>query len=158
MAEWLEAGTSAPNFTLMDMNGKEHSLSDYKGKIVVLYFYPKDMTPGCTAQACSFRDFNADFAELNTVVIGVSADEADSHRQFSEKHGLNFLLLSDPEHRVLESYGAWREKNMYGKISVGIVRSTYIIGPDGVILKVYKKASAATNAEDVLNLLKTSAV
>ena len=158
MAEWLEAGTSAPNFTLMDMNGKEHSLSDYKGKTVVLYFYPKDMTPGCTAQACSFRDFNADFAELNTVVIGVSADEADSHRQFSEKHGLNFLLLSDPEHRVLESYGAWREKNMYGKISVGIVRSTYIIGPDGVILKVYKKASAATNAEDVLNLLKTSAV
>ncbi len=154
MAEWLEAGTKAPDFTLADMDGKEHSLSEYRGQTVVLYFYPKDMTPGCTTQACSFRDYNKDFAQLNAVVIGVSADAGESHRKFSEKHGLNFLLLSDPEHRVLESYGAWREKNLYGKVSLGIVRSTYIIGPDGIIQKVYKKASAATNAEDVLKLLK----
>ena len=154
MAEWLEAGTKAPDFTLADMDGKEHSLSEYRGQTVVLYFYPKDMTPGCTTQACSFRDYNSDFAQLNAVVIGVSADAGESHRKFSEKYGLNFLLLSDPEHRVLESYGAWREKNLYGKVSLGIVRSTYIIGPDGIIQKVYKKASAATNAEDVLKLLK----
>ena len=154
MAEWLEAGTTAPDFTLADMDGKEHSLSEYRGQTVVLYFYPKDMTPGCTTQACSFRDYNSDFAQLNAVVIGVSADAGESHRKFSEKYGLNFLLLSDPEHRVLESYGAWREKNLYGKVSLGIVRSTYIIGPDGIIQKVYKKASAATNAEDVLKLLK----
>ena len=154
MAEWLEAGTKAPDFTLADMDGKEHSLSEYWGQTVVLYFYPKDMTPGCTTQACSFRDYNSDFAQLNAVVIGVSADAGESHRKFSEKYGLNFLLLSDPEHRVLESYGAWREKNLYGKVSLGIVRSTYIIGTDGIIQKVYKKASAATNAEDVLKLLK----
>ena len=154
MAEWLEAGTKAPDFTLADMDGKEHSLSEYRGQTVVLYFYPKDMTPGCTTQACSFRDYNKDFAQLNAVVIGVSADAGESHRKFSEKYGLNFLLLSDPEHRVLESYGAWREKNLYGKVSLGIVRSTYIIGTDGIIQKVYKKASAATNAEDVLKLLK----
>lgn len=154
MAEWLEAGTKAPDFTLADMDGKEHSLSEYRGQTVVLYFYPKDMTPGCTTQACSFRDYNSDFAQLNAVVIGVSADAGESHRKFSEKYGLNFLLLSDPEHRVLESYGAWREKNLYGKVSLGIVRSTYIIGPDGIIQKVYKKASAATNAEDVLKQLK----
>lgn len=154
MADWLEAGTVAPDFTLEDMDGKKHSLSDFRGKTVVLYFYPKDMTPGCTTQACSFRDYGEDFAKLNAVVIGVSADKPDSHRKFSEKYGLNFLLLSDPQHKVLESYGSWREKNLYGKISLGIARSTFIIGPDGVIQKVYKKARAATNAEDVLKLLQ----
>ncbi len=154
MAEWLEPGTIAPDFELKDMEGKTHHLSDFLGQTVVLYFYPKDNTPGCTTQACSFRDYNADFAALNAVVIGVSADKPESHRKFTEKHGLNFLLLSDPEHKVLEAYGAWREKNLYGKISLGIVRSTYVIAPDGSIQKIYKRASAKTNAEDVLKLLR----
>lgn len=157
MAEWLEVGTKAPDFTLEDMDGNKHSLSDYRGKTVVLYFYPKDMTPGCTTQACAFRDYNEDFAKLNAVVIGVSADKPESHRKFTEKHGLNFLLLSDPKHSVLEQYGSWREKNLYGNISLGIVRSTFIIDPEGVIQKVYKKARAKTNAEDVLKLLSEQA-
>jgi peroxiredoxin Q/BCP len=155
MAEWLEVGTPAPDFTLKDMDGNAHSLADYRGKTVVLYFYPKDMTPGCTTQACAFRDLNPEFKKLNAVVIGVSADEPERHRKFTEKHGLNYLLLSDPEHEVLEAYGAWREKNLYGKVSLGIVRSTYIIDPDGIIKKVYKRARAKTNAEDVLELLRS---
>lgn len=154
MADWLEAGAIAPDFALKDKDGKLHKLSDYRGQRVALYFYPKDDTPGCTKQACSFRDLRAEFAALNTVVIGVSADGEAAHRKFTEKYALNFLLLSDPAHEVLEAYGAWREKNLYGRLFMGIVRSTYLIGEDGIIQKVYKKARAASNAEDILKLLR----
>ncbi len=145
----LAEGTKAPLFTLDDQNGNNVSLSDFRGQKVVLYFYPKDNTPGCTKEACSIRDNMPDFSRLNVKILGVSRDSGESHRKFIEKQNLNFTLLSDPEHKVMEEYGAWGEKTLYGKKSMGVIRSTFVINEDGVIEKVYKKVNTATHGEDL---------
>lgn len=149
----LEVGEKVENFTLKDKHGKEVSLSDFTGKKVIIYFYPKDNTPGCTVEAKSYRDHNEDFENANVVVIGISKDSEESHLKFAEKHNLPFVLLSDPDKRVIEQFGVWKEKNMFGKKSMGIQRSTFILDEEGKIIKVYKKASAKTNAEDVKKFL-----
>ena len=145
----LAEGTKAPLFTLADQDGNNVSLSDFRGQKVVLYFYPKDNTPGCTKEACSIRDNMPDFSRLNVKILGVSRDSGESHRKFIEKQNLNFTLLSDPEHKVMEEYGAWGEKTLYGKKSMGVIRSTFVINEDGVIEKVYKKVNTATHGEDL---------
>lgn len=145
----LAEGTKAPLFTLADQDGSNVSLSDFRGQKVVLYFYPKDNTPGCTKEACSIRDNMPDFSRLNVKIFGVSRDSGESHRKFIEKQNLNFTLLSDPEHKVMEEYGAWGEKTLYGKKSMGVIRSTFVINEDGVIEKVYKKVNTATHGEDL---------
>lgn len=150
----LEAGTKAPQFTLPDQDGNPVSLSDFAGKKVVLYFYPRDNTPGCTRQACAFAAAYEDFKKLDAVVIGVSKDSAASHRKFAEKHGLPFLLLADPELTVLQAYGVWQEKKLYGKVSMGVVRSTYIIDESGVIETVMPKVKPDTNAAEILAYLR----
>jgi peroxiredoxin Q/BCP len=154
VSEWLEVGSKAPAFTLQSDSGKKIKLSDFKGKAVVLYFYPKDDTPGCTKEACAFRDASLQLQELGAVVLGVSPDDADSHAKFRDKFSLNFPLLSDPEHKMAEEYGAWREKNMYGKKSMGIQRSTYLIDGAGKIAKVWKKVSVDGHDAQVLEALK----
>ena len=146
----LEVGTKAPDFTLPDKDGQNVSLSDCAGKKVVLYFYPKDNTPGCTRQACAFAGAYEAFRTLDAVVIGVSKDSAASHRKFAEKYNLPFLLLSDPELTVLQAYGVWQEKKLYGKVSMGVVRATYLIDESGVIEKVMPKVKPDTNAADIL--------
>ena len=146
----LEVGTKAPDFTLPDKDGQNVSLSDFAGKKVVLYFYPKDNTPGCTRQACAFAGAYEAFRTLDAVVIGVSKDSAASHRKFAEKYNLPFLLLSDPELTVLQAYGVWQEKKLYGKVSMGVVRTTYLIDENGVIVKVMPKVKPDTNAADIL--------
>lgn len=146
----LEQGIKAPDFTLNDKDGKEVSLSDFLGKKVVLYFYPRDNTPGCTKQACGFRDNYDKYKDNDIVVIGISKDSEKSHSNFINKHDLPFILLSDPELKAIQSYDVWKEKNMYGKKSMGVVRTTYFIDEQGNIEKVYGKVKAATNAEDVL--------
>lgn len=151
----LEAGVKAPAFTLPDKDGNPVSLSDFLGKKVILYFYPKDNTPGCTRQACAFAGSYDAFRDLDAVVIGVSKDSTASHQRFAEKYNLPFLLLSDPELGVLQAYGVWQEKKLYGKVSLGVVRSTYIIDPQGVIEKVYPKAKPDTNAAEILEYLET---
>ena len=145
----LAEGTKAPLFTLADQNGNNVNLSDFRGQKVVLYFYPKDNTPGCTKEACSIRDNMPDFSRLNVKILGVSRDSGESHRKFIEKQNLNFTLLSDPEHNVMEEDGAWGEKTLYGKKSMGVIRSTFVINEDGVIEKVYKKVNTATHGEDL---------
>ena len=150
----LEAGMKAPDFTLPDKDGKPVSLSDFLGNRVVLYFYPKDNTPGCTRQACAFAGAYSEFRQLGAVVIGVSRDSTASHQKFAEKNSLPFILLSDPERLAIEAYGVWQEKKNYGKVSMGVVRSTFIIGPDGTIEKVMPKVEPHTNAEDVLKFLR----
>ena len=150
----LKAGMKAPDFTLPDKDGKPVSLSDFAGKRVVVYFYSRDNTPGCTRQACAFAGAYAEFEALGTVVIGISRDSAASHAKFAEKHGLPFVLLSDPERRAIEAYGVWQEKKNYGKVSMGVVRSTFIIGPDGIVQKAMPKVKPDTNAEDVLKFLR----
>ncbi len=135
----LEAGNKAPNFTLQDQNGDEQILSSRKGKWVVLYFYPKDMTPGCTTEACNFQEALPDFKKLNAEIIGISKDSVTRHRKFSDKYSLNFILVSDEDGSVCEAFGSWQLKKNYGKEYMGIVRSTFIINPDGVIAKVYPK-------------------
>jgi thioredoxin-dependent peroxiredoxin len=154
MAVTLEAGDKAPSFLLPDQDGKMHGLADYAGKTVVLYFYPKDMTPGCTAQACSLRDANAEIAAEGAVVLGVSTDDAASHERFRSAHELPFTLLVDQGAKVATRYGAWGEKVLYGRTSVGMIRSTFIIGPDGRLLKVWKRARAAGHGETVLKALR----
>ena len=146
----LEVGTKAPDFTLPDKDGQNVSLSDFAGKKVVLYFYPKDNTPGCTRQACAFAGAYEAFRTLDAVVIGVSKDSAASHRKFAEKYNLPFLLLSDPELTVLQAYGVWQEKKLYGKVSMGVVRTTYLIDENGVIEKVMPKVKPDTNAADIM--------
>lgn len=141
----------APDFTLQDESGKTHSLADYKGKWLVLYFYPKDDTPGCTAEACSLRDAATDISELDAEVIGVSADDAKSHGKFIAKHHLNFTLLSDPNKTVIEAYGAWGKK-MFGK--EGILRRTFIINPHGEVVKVYGRVTPLGHGEQVTAELK----
>ena len=150
----LEAGTKAPAFTLPDQDGASVSLSDFAGKKVVLYFYPRDNTPGCTRQACAFAAAYGEFQNLGAVVIGVSKDSAASHRKFAEKHGLPFLLLSDPELSAIQDYGVWQEKKNYGKVSMGVVRSTFIIDEAGVIEKVMPKVKPDTNAAEILDYLR----
>ena len=149
----VKENTMAPSFTLEGSDGKTHSLEDFRGKRVVLYFYPKDSTPGCTKEACSLRDAKIALEEKGAVIIGISKDSVSSHNKFIEKQGLNFLLLSDPNHAVMESYGAWGEKIMYGKKTEGCIRSTFIIGPDGIITKVFGKVSVNTHGEDVLAVI-----
>ena len=149
----LEVGTKAPDFTLNDKDGSPVSLSDFRGKKVVLYFYPKDNTPGCTRQACAFAQSYEGFRARDVVVIGVSRDSAASHRKFAEKYELPFLLLSDPERTAIEAYGVWQEKKLYGKVSMGVARTTYIIGGDGVIEKVMPKVKPDTNAAEILEYL-----
>jgi thioredoxin-dependent peroxiredoxin len=155
MADWLAPGTKAPAFSLASDNGKKVKLADFKGKPVVLYFYPKDDTPGCTKQACQFRDAAAALKTAGAVVLGVSCDDVPSHASFRDKHSLNFPLLADTDHSVAESYGAWREKNMYGKKSMGIQRSTYLIDGQGQIVKVWKRVQVDGHDADVLEALQS---
>ena len=149
----LEKGMKAPEFTLGDKDGNTVSLSDFSGQKVVLYFYPRDNTPGCTRQACAFAAAYDGFREKNVVVIGVSKDSAASHVKFAEKHGLPFILLSDPDLQAIQAYGVWQEKKLYGKVSMGVVRTTFIIDENGVIEHVMPKVKPDTNAQDVLALL-----
>jgi len=150
----LEAGAKAPEFTLPDGEGNLVSLADFAGKKVVLYFYPRDNTPGCTRQACAFAGAFEEFKQINAVVIGISKDSAASHKKFAEKHGLPFILLSDPELTAIQAYGVWQEKKLYGKVSMGVVRSTFVIDENGVIEKVMPKVKPDTNAAEVLAYLK----
>ena len=151
---WIEEGRQAPAFTLTDDEGSKVRLSDQKGSPVVLYFYPKDDTPGCTKQACAFRDAESQLKKFGAKVFGVSPDDVDSHVKFRDKFSLNFPLLADPGHKVAEKYGAWREKNMYGKKKMGIQRSTFLIGADGKIAKLWKRVKVDGHDEYVLAALK----
>lgn len=146
----LEVGTKAPAFELPDQNGKMHSLKEYKGKKVILYFYPKDNTSGCTKQACGFAERYPMFLEKGAVVLGVSKDSVASHKKFEENYGLPFTLLSDPERKVIEAYDVWKEKKNYGKVSMGVVRTTYLIDEKGVIIRANDKVKAADDAEKML--------
>ena len=149
----LEMGTKAPDFTLPDQNGNMHSLSDYRGKKIILYFYPKDNTPGCTKQACGFAERYPQFIEKGAVVLGISKDSVASHKKFEEKYGLPFTLLSDPELKVIQAYDVWKEKMNYGKLSMGVVRTTYLIDEEGKIVKAFDKVKAADNPEQMLGEL-----
>lgn len=150
----LKPGDKAPDFTLMSDTDKEVSLSDYMGKSnVVLYFYPKDNTSGCTKEACSFRENIQEIETKGAVVLGISSDSIKSHQNFIQKHGLNFTLLSDPDHRVAKAYGVWGEKKMFGRKYWGILRTTFIIGKDGIIRDVFEKVKPAGHAEQILAIL-----
>lgn len=150
---WIEAGDKAPAFTLTADDGQKVRLADLKGRPVVLYFYPADDTPGCTKEACAFRDAQSKLAKSGAVVLGVSPDDAASHGKFRDKFSLNFPLLADPDHKVADKYGAWREKNMYGKKSMGIQRSTFLIDADGKVAKVWKRVSVDGHDVQVLAAL-----
>ena len=147
----LAIGTKAPDFTLPDQDGKLHRLSDYRGKKVIVYIYPKDMTSGCTRQACGFADLYPQFTEQGAEVLGVSRDSVASHKKFEEKYGLPFTLLADTEKIVIMAYDAWKEKKNYGKVSMGVVRTTYLIDEDGIIIRASDKVKAA---EDTLRMLQ----
>lgn len=150
----LQPGTIAPDFTLPDKNGRFVSLSDFRGKKVVLYFYAKDSTPGCARQACGFAAAQEDFSRLDTVVIGISRDSAASHLRFAEAHHLPFVLLSDPDAAVLRLYGVWQEKKMYGRVSMGVVRSSFLVDEAGVILQSLARVKPDANAGQVLAFLR----
>ena len=149
----LKLGDKAPDFSLMNQEGAVIRLSDFQGKKVILYFYPKDNTPGCTRQACAFAQNYAQFAALGVVVIGISKDSVASHQRFAEKNGLPFILLSDPERHAIEAYDVWKEKKNYGKVSMGVVRTTYLIDEDGMIIKAMDKVKAADNPQQMLEIL-----
>ena len=149
----LEIGTKAPDFTLPDQNGNLHSLSEYRGKKVILYFYPKDNTAGCTKQACGFAERYPQFTEKGAVVLGVSKDSVASHKKFEEKYGLPFTLLADPELAAIQAYDVWQEKKNYGKTYMGVVRTTYLIDEKGKIVKAFDKVKAADNPEQMLGEL-----
>ena len=151
----LEEGYKAPEFSLKDQDGKTHKLSEYKGKKVIVYFYPRDDTPGCTTEACSFRDSFSDFKKKGAVILGISADDEKSHKKFAEKYSLPFTLLSDPGHETLEKYGAWTKKSMYGKVFMGIQRITYLIDEKGKVMKAFKKVKPDEHAEELLALLSS---
>ena len=153
MADWLEPGTKAPAFTLAADDGSKVKLADLKGSPVVLYFYPADDTPGCTKEACAFRDRKSELQKLGAKVIGISPDDVASHVKFRDKFQLNFPLLADPDHAVAEKFGAWREKNMYGKKSMGVARSTFLIDSKGVIRKVWKAVRVDGHDAAVLEAL-----
>jgi len=154
MSEWVEAGKRAPAFTLTADDGSKVKLNEQKGSPVVLYFYPKDDTPGCTKEACAFRDRNDEITKLGAKVFGVSPDDVASHEKFRDKYELNFPLLADPNHKVAGKYGAWREQNMYGKKSMGIQRSTFLIDADGKIAKVWKSVRVDGHDDQVIEALK----
>ncbi|WP_455154296.1 thioredoxin-dependent thiol peroxidase [Stomatobaculum longum] len=149
----LANGTKAPDFTLPDQNGQPRKLSEYLGQRVILYFYPRDMTAGCTKQACAFAELYPQFREKGTAVLGISKDSVASHKKFEEKYGLPFVLLSDPEKTVIQAYDVWKEKKMYGKVSMGVVRTTYLIDEQGIIVKGFEKVKPAENPADMLGEL-----
>lgn len=146
----LKQGDKAPEFTLPDQDGKTHTLSDYKGQWVLLYFYPKDMTPGCTIEACTLRDNYGDFEKIDAVVLGMSADSVDRHKKMVDKHSLPFTLLADEEKEILKAYGVWAKKKMFGKEYMGILRNSFLIDPEGNIAKIYEKVKPAAHAKEVL--------
>ncbi|MFD2680172.1 thioredoxin-dependent thiol peroxidase [Bacillus seohaeanensis] len=150
----IEIGNKAPQFELLANNGEQVKLSDYEGKNVVLYFYPKDMTPGCTTEACDFRDQHESFAELDAVILGVSPDPVDRHKKFIDKHGLPFLLLADEDHKVAEAYGVWKLKKNFGKEYMGIERSTFIIDKNGNLVKEWRKVKVKGHVEEALQYIK----
>ncbi|MBY6052095.1 thioredoxin-dependent thiol peroxidase [Cytobacillus firmus] len=150
----IEIGKTAPDFELEASNGERVKLSDYRGKNVVLYFYPKDMTPGCTTQACDFRDQHQNFADVNAVVLGVSPDPLSRHEKFIEKHALPFLLLADEDHKVAEAYGVWKLKKNFGKEYMGIERSTFIIDQEGKLVKEWRKVKVKDHVEEALEYIK----
>ena len=149
----LETGTKAPEFTLPDQNGEMHSLKDYRGKKVILYFYPKDNTAGCTKQACGFAERYPQIQEKGAVVLGISKDSVKSHKNFETKYSLPFTILSDPDHAVIEAYDVWKDKKNYGKVSMGVVRTTYLIDEEGMIVKAIGKVKAADNPQQMLDAL-----
>lgn len=149
----LANGTKAPDFTLPDQNGQPRKLSEYLGQRVILYFYPRDMTAGCTKQACAFAELYPQFREKGAAVLGISKDSVASHKKFEEKYGLPFVLLSDPEKTVIQAYDVWKEKKMYGKVSMGVVRTTYLIDEQGIIVKGFEKVKLAENPADMLGEL-----
>jgi|SRR6185436_10852115 len=151
-----KVGDTAPDFQLPSTRGVNISLKDFKGSDIILYFYPKDDTPGCTKEACSFRDHESDLSKEHAVVLGVSTDSLESHKKFLDKYSLNFPLLSDTTADVAKMYGAWKEKNMYGRRTWGVARMSYWIGPDGRVKKVYKKVDAAQHADEVLADLRAA--
>ena len=150
----LSVGIQAPDFTLPDQNGQMRSLSDFRGQKVILYFYSKDMTSGCTRQACGFAELYPQFQEKGAVVLGISKDTVAAHKKFEEKYGLPFPLLADPEKQVIRAYDVWQEKMMYGKPTQGVVRTTYLIDGDGVIVRAFGKVKAAENPQQMLNELE----
>lgn len=154
MADWIDVGAKAPDFTLISDSGERIKLSDLASSPVVLYFYPKDDTPGCTRQACAFRDLHSKMEQAGAVVLGVSPDDRDSHVKFRDKYSLNFPLLVDADHKVAEKYGAWREKNLYGKKSMGIQRSTYLIDAAGKVAKVWKRVQVEGHDAQVLEAIQ----
>ncbi len=149
----LEIGMKAPEFELPDQNGKMHRLADYRGQKVILYFYPKDNTSGCTKQACGFSERTPQFREKGAVILGVSKDSVASHKKFEQNYGLGFTLLSDPELEVIKAYGVWQEKKNYGKVTMGVVRTTYLIDENGIIIKAMGGVKAADNPQQMLDLL-----
>ena len=149
----LANGTKAPDFTLPDQNGQPRKLSEYLGQRVILYFYPRDMTAGCTKQACAFAELYPQFREKGAAVLGISKDSVASHKKFEEKYGLPFVLLSDPEKTAIQAYNVWKEKKMYGKVSMGVVRTTYLIDEQGIIVKGFEKVKPAENPADMLGEL-----
>lgn len=149
----LEKGTKAPEFSLPDENGEIRNLSDYKGKKLILYFYPRDNTPGCTKQACGFADLYPQFSEKGVEIIGISKDSVASHKKFKEKYSLPFTILSDTELQTIQAYDVWKEKKLYGKTSMGIVRTTYLLDENGVIIKAMDKVKAAENPEEMLEMI-----
>lgn len=150
----LETGTKAPAFELPDQNGTIHTLEEYRGKKVILYFYPRDNTPGCTKQACGFGELYPQFQEKGAVVLGVSKDSVASHKKFEEKYSLPFTLLSDKELTVIQAYDVWKEKKNYGKVSMGVVRTTYLIDEEGIIIRAFDKVKAAGNPQQMLGELE----
>lgn len=150
----LEAGNEAPDFSLQATDGKTVTLADFKGKNVVLYFYPRDMTPGCTTEACDFRDQNEKFKEIGTVVIGISPDPIEKHQKFTKKHNLPFTLLADTEHETAKAYGAWQLKKTFGNEYWGIIRSTFVIDKDGKIVKVWSKVKVKDHVQEVYRFIK----
>ena len=150
----IQINEKAPLFELKNQNDETVSLKDYRGKKVVLYFYPKDATPGCTTQACSFRDFNKEIEGLGAVVLGISKDDVASHKKFAEKQGLNFNILADEDAKTIDAYGVWKEQSMFGKTFMGTTRSTFIISEDGLIEKVFAKADTKNNAQEVYDYIK----
>ncbi len=149
----LQTGTQAPDFELPDQNGTLHTLREYRGKKVILYFYPKDNTPGCTKQACGFSERYPQFLEKGAVVLGISKDTVASHKKFEEKQNLGFTLLADPERKVIEAYDVWKEKKNYGKVSMGVVRTTYLIDEEGIIIRANDKVKAAEDPQKMLEEL-----
>ena len=153
MSDWIEPGAKAPHFRLQADDGKAIALTDFKGQPLVLYFYPKDDTPGCTREACAFRDRRAELRRRGAAVVGISPDAVASHAKFRDKYELNFPLLADPDHRVAEAYGAWREKTLYGKKSMGIQRSTFLVDGAGVVRRVWRKVAVDGHDDQVLTAL-----